>query len=1219
MGVGTASERGGRGSGRGGKFRKSGRGVKGLEIGDRRSRNGSKRTSNTTKQADHSAARHEGEPARIGNVDVQKSSCAVVGCPGRPTSGTFGHKCTTCLREVHMLCLRELLHFQPHDPDDPLLCGATICSRGSPGEGSHEKKPTSDCDNEGGGYVEDVSPTMVQIVPAGTNCTKVPSRDTNEKEVREVGISDGRRVHTERAEPDNCPPGDANSPGMERFDVDISEGEVHRRMRSWSMVLDRDAYISQEVTFKQVVGLSSNPREGDESSFPVASPMANIRTISSSNVETLRKSFGRGGDAWKPSLGVAVFLVRDEDIGIQTPDEDVSFIDLDSESGEDPDQVEVGAGERSVVCAQRLYFYKKGKQPCLPSSWVSNGQIPEVPATTPLYILDGMGRMSFAAEAQERLVIHFRVYVIPKQQFFGMDKKTNWKDFIRMFVSLCAKDINLGTNAICQSALVQRAETCARERQARASAYPGRVKCEGEHADLVRITEEHEEEVSQPGYVGSECGADRSGGNNVHQGLDLCVPETQFDSFDEAFGNEPQLDEVPVSQRPKARCPYRHGDPIPRVSPLDVLDSYLLPGHVRGFCRYVNLNSESDDIGDNLGIKSVDLLILCGSISIIRNVMVHACIGCMTDTELVGTDRASTWAAEVLAMREDGAGNEYMKPCFSLRENAKDLKSAKGSIWMECLQEVFGTTLGVKSRFFAHPYRIGMEERVVKSVVEGELQLIQADMVGFTMIAMTGRLDGYMRHREITSPESTNTHPLCGWSKCSPSEVGSISASKLKLDGRSGNIAKRIAASGHKRDLMKMAAVVGRRAAAASFRVCCCLLGLRGIACVLGEGACKSKLPPADGVAMKMWFARNVWHRRPTGDQLENRGKWTDGGQNSMIRLIGLDQLRWGMAQLDWEVCQIVADALPSIREVLLKVMYNANLPADIDFDLWASLKDSGMRTDRMHRGRLGGSGFDYMIYRCLYKACRQRGPDTWQRLKMFTRIDRCLQAIGRKPDNKPGDILAYPIILQLSDAEGLTGEYVSEFMDGEEPNWNAELVKKLKVKRSLIPLPNEGESAKPKPKKKTKSGEDGRGGESSGKPKSTLDIFEMNMDTKMNVGAAVMGAISSSLNVKKGNGKRKRGGKGKGGKSEVERREEAEIAMKSVLHAYAVRLGKEGFSYDMTHGERMELVDKIWKDGVALDPFRKEEGAESEEDVVEVVSQAIMRKRKRGVLERKA
>lgn len=57
------------------------------------------------------------------------AKCSVSGCPGRSSKGIFGHSCTICKRQVQMLCLREFHGFQPQDPDDPLLCGATKCIR----------------------------------------------------------------------------------------------------------------------------------------------------------------------------------------------------------------------------------------------------------------------------------------------------------------------------------------------------------------------------------------------------------------------------------------------------------------------------------------------------------------------------------------------------------------------------------------------------------------------------------------------------------------------------------------------------------------------------------------------------------------------------------------------------------------------------------------------------------------------------------------------------------------------------------------------------------------------------------------------------------------------------------------------------------------------------------------------------------------------------------
>lgn len=70
-----------------------------------------------------------------------------------------------------------------------------------------------------------------------------------------------------------------------------------------------------------------------------------------------------------------------------------------------------------------------------------------------------------------------------------------------------------------------------------------------------------------------------------------------------------------------------------------------------------------------------------------------------------------------------------MKSSFELRFEAEGLQSVKGCIYRESIVEVFCNQLPVGSRIFWYPNHIGIVERTVEAMSEGELQLIQADLV----------------------------------------------------------------------------------------------------------------------------------------------------------------------------------------------------------------------------------------------------------------------------------------------------------------------------------------------------------------------------------------------------------------------------------------------------------------------------------------------------------
>lgn len=72
-----------------------------------------------------------------------------------------------------------------------------------------------------------------------------------------------------------------------------------------------------------------------------------------------------------------------------------------------------------------------------------------------------------------------------------------------------------------------------------------------------------------------------------------------------------QLSQVPRRQRLQPACTNKIQDPMPLASLVDILHSYIFSRIFLALRRNVSLNETAEQIGENLGFKSVDMSILC--------------------------------------------------------------------------------------------------------------------------------------------------------------------------------------------------------------------------------------------------------------------------------------------------------------------------------------------------------------------------------------------------------------------------------------------------------------------------------------------------------------------------------------------------------------------------------------------------------------------------------
>lgn len=131
----------------------------------------------------------------------------------------------------------------------------------------------------------------------------------------------------------------------------------------WAFVLPDST--SQEVIFKQQIGVSTVPCDGNEKIRHVAVPLSNFRCITAENIQNLTKVFdGAGRDERKASLGTVVLAIRDCDADIETCNEDLDSISI---STHEPIP---GKGMNGRSCPNR-FLLQGAENPVIPNSWIT--------------------------------------------------------------------------------------------------------------------------------------------------------------------------------------------------------------------------------------------------------------------------------------------------------------------------------------------------------------------------------------------------------------------------------------------------------------------------------------------------------------------------------------------------------------------------------------------------------------------------------------------------------------------------------------------------------------------------------------------------------------------------------------------------------------------------------------------------------------------------------